>query len=783
MFNKLKAKDKLILFFCLSIIALCWFLIFNLDYIRKSENDNVRIGKVKAKGQDVRKKIGSEYFWNNITGSSGIHRGDSLFAGEKSSALIEFDNGDSLTLKENSLVKFENKKDTLSIDISFGQMQVVSKTKFITVKDCGKDILIEAENANFGIDKGRDCGDVQIKVKSGEVKLENKLISSKSDIQTIKLKQPKTEISVEKIVKVLERPRNIKAHIQLEKNNKLNFIANWDTVQKATQYELELSPDSNLQTETQTFVTKDNKFILENIKSEFLYYRLRANESPENTGIYSPIAKAVIKEIPQNLKGHIQLTKNNELEFISTWDSIQNTKEYEIEISSDPQMLVDKQKHISMNNNLNLINIKSEKLYYRVRANKSSDDKGIYSPIAVANTKYSPRNIHAHIQLLKNNKNNELEFIANWDPVEKAQNYEIEISPDQLMQNEIEKHLTTTNSFQLQNIKHETLYYRVRANESAEEVGVFSEKAIATVKESLVPPEIKNASFEVESPNTLALNLGWSSVEKANKYRIEISETKDFKKIKTQTLPHLNTKFKTLEHTSAFVRVRAENKYVQSDFSTPKLVSFTHENISSNNKVITKKCMVKNLNESGTKDDFQVEWQPIPMAEEYSIKVLDHKKLNQVTELRSRQPASLVTIPACGEYDVKVEAYDKSGRKISSEFDASKILYKTTLALLKPVIYEAEKGMDIFFQKGVGRFIWLKWNGVVRSDNFYKVEIASDREFKSNFQQYDVKDNKLLLKSKLQSGEYFWRVREYRADLFSEWSDVAKIRVISNKNN
>ena len=89
--------------------------------------------------------------------------------------------------------------------------------------------------------------------------------------------------------------------------------------------------------------------------------------------------------------------------------------------------------------------------------------------------------------------------------------------------------------------------------------------------------------------------------------------------------------------------------------------------------------------------------------------------------------------------------------------------------------------MDIFFQKGIGRYLWLKWTGVVKPDNFYKVQIASDIDFKSNLRQFDVKDNKLLLKSKFPNGEYFWRVREYRADLFSDWSDVAKIRIISNK--
>lgn len=686
MTNKLKLNDKLILIFCFCIIAICCFFIFNLDYIRNTENESIKIGLVKVKGQDVRKKIGTEYFWKNIEGSVGIHRGDSIFAGEKSSAIIDFDNGDSLTLKENSLVKFENKRNSLSIDIAFGQLQVVSKTKFITVKDCGKDVLIEAQNASFGIDKGRECGDVQIKVKSGEVKMANKVINSKSETPSFKLRPVKNLLSVEKLVKALEKPQNIHAHIQMSQKNEFDFLANWEPIERAKEYEIEIALDPKMKKSIKRYSVDTNKISIVNINSDFIYYRIRANESAENLGIFSPISMATAKYAPRNIKGHIQLTKNGDLEFLTNWDTVENTKEYEIEISSDPLLKTDVQKFTSL-----------------------------------------------------------------------------------------------TNYFELQNIKHEALYYRVRANETSEKLGVFSTISLANVKETLNPPEIKSALFQVDNQNSLSLHLGLLPVEKSSQYRVEISDSIDFKKIKFQTLSNLKTKFSGLDQTFTYVRARAENKFAKSEFSTPKLVSFKYEAINSTNKILTKKCMVKNLNETGTKNDFNVDWQPVPMADEYHVKVLDNKTSTQVSENRSREPASVITIPACGDYAVKIEAFDKGGRKISSEFDASKILYKTTVALLTPIISDSEKKLDIFFQKGVGRFIWLKWNGLVKDDNFFKVEVATDSDFKSNYKQFDVKDNKLLLKSKLQTGEYFWRVREYRADLFSDWSEVAKIRVISNK--
>lgn len=590
MSNKLKSQDKLILLLCFAVIAICSLLILNPDYLAKSDGEGQKIGSLHVDGSEVRKKISSEYFWQNIMGTNDLRYGDAVFTGNSSTALVEFEDGSSLKLNENSLVKFQNKKNGLSLDLAFGRVQVDSNSKFITITDCGKVMQVESNSAKFDINKGRECGDVQFVVKSGSVKVANKLVEANTKFN---LSASSSASSLDKLIKLIERPRNLKARIQRLKSGEFEFIANWDPVTKAKDYELEISTDAEL---------------------------------------------------------------------------------------------------------------KTEKKSYLVKVNSAS--------LPVSATK---------------------------------------------------------------------IYYRLRANESAEPAGEFSYIESAEFVESMLAPQIKKTKFDTQGLNKLTLRLGWLPSDNASKYHVEISDSADFKDVQAQTVEGVEARFLNLDRTAVYARVRAESPYGKSEYSVPILASFKYEVLNSKDKVLSKKCMVNSYTEAGPTEEFNVDWLPVPMAKDYLVKIVDQKKSIAVSRFQSRGPASSVTIPGCGEYDIQVEAYDKAGRKISSEFNATKIIYNTTLALMKPILSDSAKNMNIFVQKGVGRFVWLKWRAEKRAGSFYKLEIATDEDFKTNYKQFGVKDNKLLLKSEFKTGQYFWRVRQQNSELTSEWSETGKVKVTTNK--
>ncbi len=571
------------------MIFTCWFLILNLDYLRTSKSAGQNIGSIKTRGNDIRKKTSYEYFWEHVDRSDELNLGETLFAGEKSSATIELNEGSTLFLNENSLVKFEKIKNRLSIDINFGQVQVDSKSKTIVIKDCGKEIQIEAEGAVFNLVRERACGGIHLKVKTGQVKIAGKIFDSGSDSA---LMQNDISGPVNKLINTLNGPRNVIAKIQMISDGTLEFAASWDAVAGASEYELEVSPDSEMHSDKNIYLIKEPRFVLAKVQSPDLFFRLRAN--------------------------------------------------------------------------------------------KSDLDKGEFGLIQMA-----------------------------------------------------------------------------------------------SLKDNLIPPKFDTVQFNVQKQNKLALNLSWKPIERAIQYRLEISDSADFAEVVSQTQQGNKAVFSGLEKTSIYVRIRAESKYVKGEFSSPIFVLFKHNN-KATAKVLSEKCIVKNYDEAGPKKDFKVSWQPVPLAQQYRVLVVDQKKLNRIGQSQSRSPASTVTVPACGEYEVYVEAFDKIGRKISSEFSVSKILYKITVALVKPLIAEKQRSIDIFFQKGKGRFVRLEWLSKLSPGNFFRVEVAGDPDFKTNYKQYDVKNTKMLLGSNLDAGTFFWRVREYKDDLFSDWSDIARFRIIAN---
>ena len=683
---KFNSFDKIVIIACLIVIAFCSVYLMDFNYFQDKRNGGEKIGQIKINGQDVRKKINSEYFWQNITGLNQIYHGDSYYAGKKSNATIELDDGTTLQLKENSSVRFINRKNKISIDIVFGQVRVSAATKAITINDCSKEIQIESsKDSSFDVAKGQECGDVKINVNTGRIKMANQIADANIKVNLGTLGQS----PLQKAFKFLDRPHNVKGHIQMTTTGGLELVAGWDPMKKASEYEIEVSPDADMKKDTKNYRIKTNQLIVPDVGVEKLYYRVRGNASPENPGEFGSVTTAVVKESlepPQIQASELKLTSPSEL-------------------------------------SLNL----------------------------------------------------------SWLPAAKAAQYHVEVSESPDFTKPISQDLQT-NTAQFVNLNQEMVYFRIRSENKFVKSRFSETTKVALTKENLAVPVVKSKGFEVLSQNELALNFNWKPVEKSNLYQVEVSETADFSKPIVQVVKKPAARFTGLAQTAVYVRVRAENNFSKGKYSEPLLSEFSF-NSQSKGQTVTDRCNVLKTEDAGSKKDFEVDWQPVPLASEYKVKVIDKKKANEVSQAQTRKPAGTITLPACGEYEVNVEAFDKSGRKISSEFNATKISYKSTLYLLKPIITEAQKSLNIFFQKGEGRFVWLKWIAEVKPDSFFKVEMATNSAFTENQKTYNVRDNKLLLKSVFQADKYFWRVREQKSGLLSEWSDVAQIKILTKNSD
>jgi len=133
--------------------------------------DQQQIGKVLRIQNDLRVKSPLFWGWRPVGESRPLHENEAIFAGESSEAEIELIDGTNLIIKENSLVDFKNLKNGNWPDLKLGSFKVKMNGK-TTLSLNGKLRQFSGKNAELEITRSADNSKTEIKVISGEVKVQ-----------------------------------------------------------------------------------------------------------------------------------------------------------------------------------------------------------------------------------------------------------------------------------------------------------------------------------------------------------------------------------------------------------------------------------------------------------------------------------------------------------------------------------------------------------------------------------------------------------------------------------
>ncbi len=196
--NKRKAGIALLL-----LLALIGFL--NKDSIASLFNQNdggVRLAKVTSVKNEVRRKKTSSLNWNTAAINDTIHRGDSVSTGQRSTANVKFDNGQSLTLDQNTLIVFDQQADTPEFVSGNIKLTVNGSMK---IKIDNEIVTIDGQNADIQVFKDTKKNKQKIVLLSGQ----SKVTSAKN---TIRLQKNKVTEAKEVILK----PEEFKAIVARE---------------------------------------------------------------------------------------------------------------------------------------------------------------------------------------------------------------------------------------------------------------------------------------------------------------------------------------------------------------------------------------------------------------------------------------------------------------------------------------------------------------------------------------------------------------------------------------
>tara|TARA_B110001454_G_scaffold219111_1_gene250054 strand:+ start:59406 stop:61694 length:2289 start_codon:yes stop_codon:yes gene_type:complete len=127
-FYKKFAKEERAIFWTAAAVCLCCIFLLTpfadkVLFEKKSKPEGLSIGKITYQGNDTRLKQHHELVWRPTTLNQSIEVGDSIFAGQKSSAKVELANKNQITVGENSLIVFKMMDKIKVADLQSGNFR------------------------------------------------------------------------------------------------------------------------------------------------------------------------------------------------------------------------------------------------------------------------------------------------------------------------------------------------------------------------------------------------------------------------------------------------------------------------------------------------------------------------------------------------------------------------------------------------------------------------------------------------------------------------------------
>lgn len=311
------------------------------------------------------------------------------------------------------------------------------------------------------------------------------------------------------------------------------------------------------------------------------------------------------------------------------------------------------------------------------------------------------------------------------------------------------------------------------------------QKKIEAETKPLLPPQLLRQKARIIVDKDKIPAASWMKAENAKEYILETADNPEFTNPVVSRTPASISKIENLTGDQVYYRLKSVgNNNATSEYSQTGQIELVYPSIRIKDDKIVYDYIAKSSKDVGPAKKFNVRWTDVPNADKYVVEV-DTKDgdFSNATSYTTREPASAIKIPGQGQYKYRVSAYSKAERKISSTNKLGEVIYNRLFDMKTPVIEKTASSLQFFFQKGLGKYIWLKWMAPEnkKSDTF-RVEISKDENFSSLFKSYSTNKNKVLVQENIPAGQYFWRVRAESGEdkeQVSDWSKPAFLEINS----
>lgn len=311
------------------------------------------------------------------------------------------------------------------------------------------------------------------------------------------------------------------------------------------------------------------------------------------------------------------------------------------------------------------------------------------------------------------------------------------------------------------------------------------QKKIEAETKPLLPPQLLRQKARIIVNKNKIPAASWLKAENAKEYILETADNPEFTNLVVSRTSDSISKIENLTGDQVYYRLKSVGyNNATSEYSQTGQIELAYPSIKIKRDRIVYDYIAKSSKDVGPAKKFNVKWTDVPNADKYVVEV-DTKTgdFSNATSYTTREPASAIKIPGQGQYKYRVSAYSKAERKISSTSKFGEVIYNRLFNIKTPEIEKTASSLQFFFQKGLGKYIWLKWIAPEnkKSDTF-RVEIAKDENFSSLFKAYSTSKNKVLLQENIPAGQYFWRVRAESGEdkeQVSDWSKLGYLEINS----
>lgn len=300
---------------------------------------------------------------------------------------------------------------------------------------------------------------------------------------------------------------------------------------------------------------------------------------------------------------------------------------------------------------------------------------------------------------------------------------------------------------------------------------------------NLAAPKLLTPRINYRAIGDKVPEFKWSDVKNADHYAFELSSTREFTTTQKLDLKKTTYMWPSFASGQFYFRVAALAK----SGTKSRYSEIGEIKVAVNRPVLEPvadlRIRGKSPDDPGDPQEVKLKWSKMPNADKYIVELSKDGSFKQPIRLESRTPASLMTVPAPGDYKWRVKPVDKAGRAITSYSDLGQIKYDLNVPLSSPKLMEPAQNMTMYFQKSGTRVFWMEWNPVRQADA-YILEIAKDADFKNVLMTEKMKKTRILVQRSMPQGKLYWRVKAEGdgGQKTSNWSEVRRMRVFSGKS-